>query len=91
MPTVDFFDCPHCIEEYIIPGWPPNPKPPILAKVYVKCPGCHNTLKFRVVEIDVAHHSLASKPRAVVIRIEPPSPNNEPKFYDVTAALQNRE
>lgn len=87
MPTVGFIDCPHCVEKYIIPGWPPSPKPPILAKVYVKCSVCKNTLEFRVVEIDVAYHSLESKPHAAVVRIEPPTPNNEPKFYDVPACL----
>ena len=44
-------------------------------------------LEFRVVEIAVAHHSLESKPHAAVIRIEPPTPNNETKSYDVPAGL----
>ena len=87
MPIVGLVECPHCIEKYIIAGWPPSPKPPILATVYIKCSGCNNTLKFRAIEIDVSYHSLESKPHAAVIRIVLPSPNNEPKFYDVPGGL----
>lgn len=56
-------------------------------EVYVKCSVCKNTLEFRVVAIDVAYHPLESKPHAAVVRIEPPTPNNEPKFYDVPGYL----
>ncbi len=87
MPTVGFIDCPHCVADCIIPGWPPNPKPPLLAKVFVKCSGCGNMLESRVVQIDVAYHSLEAKPHAAVFRIEPPSPKSEPRFYDISAGL----
>jgi hypothetical protein len=74
MPTVGFIDCPHCVEWYIIPSWPPFPKLPPLARVFVKCSGCGHVLEFRAGEIDVAHHSLGGKPHAAIIRIEPTCP-----------------
>lgn len=74
MPTVGFIDCPHCVEGYIIAGWPPCPKPPLLARVFVKCSGCGRILEFRAAEIEVAHHSLGGKPHAEIIRIEPTRP-----------------
>ena len=75
MPTVGFIDCPHSVEWYIIPSWPPFPKLPPLARVFVKCSGCGHVLEFRAGEIDVAHHSLGGKPHAAIIRIEPTCPN----------------
>ena len=71
MRTDGLIDWTHCVEDHIIPGWPPNPKPPLFAMVIAKCRGCGHMLEFHAVDIGVAHRSLNGKPHAAIIRIEP--------------------
>jgi hypothetical protein len=38
-PTFGYFDCPHCIQDFDLLGWPPRNRAK-KAKIFIDCPGC---------------------------------------------------
>jgi hypothetical protein len=75
--TFGFFDCPICVNFYLVPDWKIR-KMPLLSRVHVLCPGCQNTIQVHVVEIDTVHNTkIDYRPRATVRKIEPPIPQTE--------------
>jgi hypothetical protein len=72
--TFGFFDCPVCVDFYLIPDWKIRTMP-LLSRVHVLCPGCQNTVQVHAVEIDTVHNTRVDyRPHATVIKIEPPIP-----------------
>jgi hypothetical protein len=75
--TFGFFDCPICVDSYLVPDWNVRTMP-LLSRVHVLCPGCQNTIQVCAVEIDTVHNTrLDYRPHATVVKIEPPIPNTE--------------
>jgi hypothetical protein len=74
--TFEFFDCPVCVDFYLVPDW--KIQMPLLSRVHLVCPGCHNTIQVCAVEIDTVHNTpINYRPHATGIKIEPPIPNTE--------------
>jgi hypothetical protein len=75
--TFGFFDCPICVDFYLVPFWKIRTMP-LLSRVHVLCPQCHNTIHVCAVEIDTVHLVPTDyRPHATVLKIEPPIPNVE--------------
>jgi hypothetical protein len=75
--TFGFFDCPVCVDFYLVPDWNVRSRP-LLSHVHVFCPECHNTIQVCAVEIDTVHLVPTDyRPHATVVKIEPPIPNTE--------------
>jgi hypothetical protein len=75
--TFGFFDCPICVDFYLVSDWKIRSMP-LLPRVYVLCPGCQNTIQVCAVEIDTVHNTRVDyRPHAAVVKIEPPIPNRE--------------
>jgi hypothetical protein len=75
--TFGFFDCPVCIDFYLVPDWKIRSML-LLSHVHVLCPGCQNTIQVCAVEIDTVHNTRVEyRPHAAVVKIEPPILNRE--------------
>ncbi len=75
--TFGFFDCPVCVDFYLLPDWKIDTMP-LLSRVHVLCPGCQNTVQVFAVEIDTVHNTRVDyRPHATVLKVEPPIPNAE--------------
>jgi hypothetical protein len=73
MPFFGWFDCPHCIQDFDLIGWPP-PNLPKNAKVFIVCPGCGNTVQFFAVEIDQIKNGFPVDLRAESFTVGPAAP-----------------
>jgi hypothetical protein len=72
--TFGFFDCPVCVDFYLVPDWNVRSMP-LLSRVYVLCPGCKKTIQVHAVEIDTVHNTRPDyRPHATIVKIEPPIP-----------------
>jgi hypothetical protein len=56
--TFGFFDCPTCVDFYLVPDWNVRSMP-LLSRVHLLCPGCKNTIQVHAVEIDTVHNTSA--------------------------------
>jgi hypothetical protein len=73
MPSFGCFDCPHCIQDYDLLGWPPSNLAKN-AKIFIVCPGCGHTLEFFAVEIDQIKNGFPGDRRAESFRVGPVEP-----------------
>jgi hypothetical protein len=72
--TFGFFECPICLDFYLVPDWKIRIIQ-LLSSVHVLCPGCKQTIQVRAVDIDTVHNTRVDyRPHATVIKIEPPIP-----------------
>ena len=75
--TFGFFECPICIDLYLVPDWHTR-NLPLMARVNMLCPGCKQTTQVRDVEIDTVHNTeIAYRPHATVVSVEPPISNTK--------------
>src|SRR5580765_1574741 len=75
--TFGFFECPICIDLYLVPDWHTQ-KLPLLARVNILCPGCNQTIQVHPVEIDTVHNTeIEYRPHATVLSVEPPIPKTK--------------
>lgn len=73
--TLGFFECPICIDLYLVPDWHTR-KVPLLARVNILCPGCKQAIQVHAVETDIVHNTeIDYRPHASVLSVEPPIPN----------------
>jgi hypothetical protein len=73
MPSFGCFDCPHCIQDYDLIGWPPANLAKN-AKVFLVCPGCGKTLEFFAVEIDQIKNGFPGNRQVNTFTVGPAAP-----------------
>jgi hypothetical protein len=78
------YACPHCIQDYDVLNWPVKGVHKH-AKVFIVCPGCHNTLELFACEIDTILNGEPRQRRAEVLRTEP---GTLPKGYRYNLKLR---
>ena len=73
--TFGFFECPVCIDLYLVPDWHTR-KLPLLARVNILCPGCNQINQVHAVEIATVHNTeIDFRPHATIVSVESPIPN----------------
>ena len=91
MNTFGIFNCPNCVDHFLVPGWPPPERLLKHSRVYLECPGCKEILEVLLTHIDIIPSCEPDYARhARLVEIKPPDTagSAESKWYNHNLSIE---